>query len=52
MLHYSTFLPPFDRIHPGHEDACFMDILSLSEAERPILVVGVMRNNIPELILL
>jgi hypothetical protein len=49
MLHYSTFLPPFNRVQPGHKAACFADILSLSEAERPLLVVGVMRNNVPEL---
>jgi hypothetical protein len=49
ILHYSTFLPPFNRVQLGHQADCFADILSLLEAERPLLVVGVMRNNVPEL---
>jgi hypothetical protein len=50
LAHYATYLPAFNQVHPGSEEAQFADILTLAEAERPILVVGVMRNNVPELV--
>jgi hypothetical protein len=49
--HYGTYLPPlYKRVYPGSEVARFADLLTLSKAERPILLVGVMRNNARELI--
>jgi hypothetical protein len=51
-LHYGAFLPPFDRVYPVHEATRFGEILTLSEAERPLLLVGVMRDNGPELVIL
>jgi hypothetical protein len=50
LPHYGTYLPPFARVFPGSEEARFAEVLTLAEAERPVLVVGVMRNNTPELI--
>jgi hypothetical protein len=48
--HYGTYLPPFERVFPGSDAARFADVISFSADERPILLVGVMRNNTPELI--
>jgi hypothetical protein len=50
LLHYSVYLPPFELVFPGSEEGRFANLLSLSEAERPMFVVGVMRNNIPGLV--
>jgi hypothetical protein len=49
LFHYDTLMPAFALVHPGGEDARLADVLSFSVEERPILVVGVMRNNVPEL---
>jgi hypothetical protein len=49
LPHYGTLIPPFARVYPGNEAARLSDVLSFIEEERPILVVGVIRNNIPEL---
>jgi hypothetical protein len=37
-------------MYPCHEEARFADILTLAEAEHPILLVGVVCNNVPELV--
>jgi hypothetical protein len=51
LPHYATFLPRYKRVFfPGSKEARFSNILTLSEAERPIMLVGVMRNNTPELV--
>jgi hypothetical protein len=50
LPHYGFYLPPFELVFPGSEEECFADLLSLSEAEHPMFVVGVMRDNIPELV--
>jgi hypothetical protein len=50
LPHYATFLPPYEQVIPGSKEARFSDILTLSEAERPIMLVGVMRSNTPELV--
>jgi hypothetical protein len=50
LPHYRTFLPPFEQVFPGSEATRFADVLTLAEAECPILVVGVMRNNAPKLV--
>jgi hypothetical protein len=50
LLHYGTFLPPFEGIYPGHEAARFSNVLSLTEAKWAILVVGIMRNNASKLV--
>lgn len=49
LPHYSAFLAPFGRVFPGSEESRFSDVLSFPEPERPFLVVGVMRNDVPEL---
>jgi hypothetical protein len=51
LPHYGVYLSPFELVFPGSEEERFADLLSLSEAERPMFVVGVMRDNIPELAL-
>jgi hypothetical protein len=48
--HYGSFLPPFGQVLSGTEEARFSDVLTLTEAERPIMLVGVMRDNSPELV--
>jgi hypothetical protein len=50
MPHYGALIPPFVPIYLGNEADRLADILSFTEKERPILVVGVMRDNTPELI--
>jgi hypothetical protein len=50
MPHYGTLIPPFARVYLGNEADRLADVLSFTEEERPILVVGVMRDNTPELI--
>jgi hypothetical protein len=50
--HYGTLLPSFHRVYAGHEVTRFSELLTLSEGERPLLVVGVMRNYAPELVVL
>jgi hypothetical protein len=50
LPHYAIYLPSFECIVLGDEEAHFMDILMLEEAEHPILLVSVMRNNLPEII--
>jgi hypothetical protein len=52
QLHYGAFLPPFDRVYPGHKATRLGEILNLSKAERPLLLVGVMRDNAPQLVVL
>jgi hypothetical protein len=50
LLHYGTHLPPFEHVFPPDDVSRFEDVLSFADDERPILVVGVMRNNAPELV--
>jgi hypothetical protein len=50
LPHYGVYLPPFELVFPGSEEERFADLLSFSEAERPMFVVGVMQDNIPELV--
>jgi hypothetical protein len=50
LPHYATFLPPYNQVFPGSEEAQFSDILTLAKAEYPIMLVGVMRNNTPKLV--
>jgi hypothetical protein len=45
-----TTLPPYEWVFLGSEEARFSDILTLSEAERPIMLVGVMRDYTPGLV--
>jgi hypothetical protein len=51
LPHYGVlYLPPFELIFPGSEEERFANLLSLPETDRPNFLVGVMRNNIPELV--
>jgi hypothetical protein len=50
LPHYATLLPPFNRVRTGNEEERFDDVLSFATEERPILLVGVMRDNVPELV--
>jgi hypothetical protein len=47
LPHYPTFLPPYERVFLGGEEAQLAEILTLAKAERPITLVGIMRNNSP-----
>jgi hypothetical protein len=49
LPHYGTLIPPFARIYPGNQVDRLADVLSFTEEERPILVVGVIRDSIPKL---
>jgi hypothetical protein len=50
LPHYGVYLPPFELVFRGSEEERFADLLSLSEADRPMFVVGVMQDNIPKLV--
>jgi hypothetical protein len=50
LPHYGVYLPLFELVFPGSEEERFANLLSLPEADRPIFLVGVMQNNIPELV--
>jgi hypothetical protein len=43
-------MPPFERVRSGNQMDRFDDVLSFAASERPCLVVGVMRDNVPELV--
>jgi hypothetical protein len=50
LPHYGALMLPFECVYPGNEAARIADVLSFAEAERPVMVVGVMRDNVPELV--
>jgi hypothetical protein len=50
LAHYSVLLPPFEIVFPGQETSRYAELLSLPVVERPVILVGVMRNNAPELV--